>query len=45
MLANIIFFILGSNLSLVLYTCILVGARADKEVMQYENSQNNSKEK
>lgn len=45
MSANIIFFILGANLSLVLYACILAGARADKEVMQYENPQNNSKKK
>ncbi len=41
-----IFFIMGlfigANIGLFLYACVLAGAKADKEVMQYENMQNYS---
>lgn len=38
MIGYIISFILGANLSLFLYACILVGARADKNIERMEDN-------
>ncbi len=43
MIQFIIGLIVGANISLFLYACILVGKNKDEEVIQYENSQDNSK--
>lgn len=40
MFGIIISFILGANVSLFLYACILAGAKSEKEVIENENSQN-----
>lgn len=45
MIQFIIGLIVGANISLFLYACILAGKKSDEEVIQYENSQNNSKKK
>ena len=43
MLEFIIGLIIGANISLFLYACILAGKKSDEEVMQYENLQNYNK--
>lgn len=43
MIQFIIGLIIGANISLFLYACILIGKKSDMEVIQYENSQDNSK--
>ena len=43
MIKFIIGLIVGANVSLFLYACILAGSKADKEVIEYENSQNYNK--
>ena len=43
MLKFILGLIIGANISLFLYACILAGKKSDEEVIQYENSQNYNK--
>ena len=39
----IIALIVGANISLFLYVCIIAGAKSDKEVIYIEDTQNYSK--
>ena len=43
MIQFIIGLIVGANVSLFLYGCILAGAKSDKEVIYIEDTQNYSK--